>query len=44
LEKREEQVLPGSKGGGKGRGGVHGGEMAPTYAHINKWLKKKKEL
>jgi hypothetical protein len=39
LEKRTEQVLPGSKGGrgGKGRDGGQGEEMAQImYAHMNK--------
>jgi hypothetical protein len=39
LEKRAEQVLPGSKGGREERErmGGEGGEMTQTmYAHINK--------
>jgi hypothetical protein len=40
LEKRAEQVLPGSKKGvrvGERGGGGQGGEMAQTmYAHMNK--------
>jgi hypothetical protein len=38
LEKRAEQVLPGSEGWrGEGGGGRHRREMAPTmYAHMNK--------
>jgi hypothetical protein len=50
LEKRAEQVLPGSKGGGEEGGGVVCvcvGKMAETvYAHmnkVNKQFKKKKE-
>jgi hypothetical protein len=36
LEKRAEQVLPGSEGDGKEREGA-GGEMAYTmYVHMNK--------
>jgi hypothetical protein len=36
LEKRAEQVLPGSEGEGREFGGQRG-EMAPTvYAHMNK--------
>jgi hypothetical protein len=44
LKKRAEQVLPQSKvgGGGEGRGGRQGGEMAQImYAHMNKLIKKK---
>jgi hypothetical protein len=37
LEKRVEQVLPGSEVVGKGKGGEQHGEMAKTmYAHMNK--------
>jgi hypothetical protein len=37
LEKKAEQVLPGSKGVWGKREGLGGGDMAPTmYAHINK--------
>jgi hypothetical protein len=38
LEKRVEQVLPGSDGGGQGEeGGGQGGEMTQTmYTHVNK--------
>jgi hypothetical protein len=39
LEKRAEQVLPGSEGLWRGEGGGRGqgGEMAQTmYAHVNK--------
>jgi hypothetical protein len=44
LEERAEQVLPGSKGGWLGEGGVgkQGGEMTQTmYAHMNISIKKK---
>jgi hypothetical protein len=42
LEKRAEQVLPGSEGdGGKRRGWGAGGEMTQTvYAHMNKLINK----
>jgi hypothetical protein len=39
LEKRAEQILPGSEGGWEveGGGGGQGGEMAQTmYGHVNK--------
>jgi hypothetical protein len=37
LEKRAEQVLPGSKGRWKGRGwGGAGGRNGPMYAQMNK--------
>jgi hypothetical protein len=45
LEKRAEQILPGSTGfGGEEGGRRHGEEMAQTiYAYMNKRIKKKKE-
>jgi hypothetical protein len=46
LEKRTEQVLPGSKEawGGEGGGREQEGEMAQTmYAHMNKWINNKKQ-
>jgi hypothetical protein len=37
MEKRAEQVLPGSLGGGEEGRGEQGGEMTQTmYAHVNK--------
>jgi hypothetical protein len=46
LEKRVEQVLPGSKGVGEERaGGEQEGEMVRTmYAHMNKWINNKRIL
>jgi hypothetical protein len=46
LEKRAGPVLSGSEGDGEKRGGPGGqrGEMAPTmYAHMNNWMKEKKD-
>jgi hypothetical protein len=45
LEKRAEHILPGREGlGEEGGGREQGGEMTQTmYAHLNIWVKKKKE-
>jgi hypothetical protein len=46
LEKRAEQVLPGSEGGGEGGGGESGGRDDPnnvsTYEYMNKEKKRVK--
>jgi hypothetical protein len=45
LEKRAEQILPGSEGGGgRERGQGAGGRNGQTmYVHLNKWINKQKE-